>query len=98
MKGWAQYASPAGTSWGRSTAPKVTFAAKVAAAKASPSRSLRTRATAMKSAAEPIANQTRAGYIERENGSLRVTRKGLLQVDSLLWEYFEPQHRAVRYT
>ncbi len=48
--------------------------------------------------AEPIANQTRAGYVERENGSLRVTRKGLLQVDSLLWEYFEPQHRAVRYT
>jgi oxygen-independent coproporphyrinogen-3 oxidase len=48
--------------------------------------------------AEPIANQTKAGYIERENGSIRVTRKGLLQVDSLLWEYFEPQHRAVRYT
>lgn len=48
--------------------------------------------------AEPIANQIRAGYLERENGGVRVTRKGLLQVDSLLWEYFEPQHRAVRYT
>lgn len=48
--------------------------------------------------AEPIANQIRAGYLEREHGGVRVTRKGLLQVDSLLWEYFEPQHRAVRYT
>mgnify|MGYP003543662064 CR=1 FL=1 len=27
-----------------------------------------------------------------------VTGKGLLQVDSLLTEFFEPQHRAVRYT
>ena len=48
--------------------------------------------------AEPIANQIRAGYLEREGDTLRATRKGLLQIDSLLWEYFEPQHRAVRYT
>jgi oxygen-independent coproporphyrinogen-3 oxidase len=48
--------------------------------------------------AEPLANQERAGYLVRDNGSIKLTRKGLLQVDSLLPEYFEPQHRAVRYT
>lgn len=48
--------------------------------------------------AEPLANQQRAGYLHVEDGSVVLTRKGLLQVDSLLWEYFEPQHRAVRYT
>jgi oxygen-independent coproporphyrinogen-3 oxidase len=48
--------------------------------------------------AEPIANQERAGYLQRRNGHIELTRKGLLQVDSLLPEYFEPQHRAVRYT
>ena len=48
--------------------------------------------------AEPLANQQRAGYLQVEDGSVVLTRKGLLQVDSLLWEYFEPQHRAVRYT
>ena len=48
--------------------------------------------------AEPIANQQRAGYLQVENGNVVLTRKGLLQVDSLLTEYFEPQHREVRYT
>ncbi|MBX3441268.1 MAG: coproporphyrinogen III oxidase family protein [Planctomyces sp.] len=47
---------------------------------------------------EPLRNQQRAGYLERSNGHIALTRKGLLQVDSLLPEYFEPQHRAVRYT
>jgi oxygen-independent coproporphyrinogen-3 oxidase len=27
-----------------------------------------------------------------------LTRKGLLQVDALLPDFFEPQHRGVRYT
>ncbi|MBW3542466.1 MAG: coproporphyrinogen III oxidase family protein [Planctomycetes bacterium] len=48
--------------------------------------------------AEPLANQERAGYLMVEDGTVQLTRKGLLQVDSLLPEYFEPEHRAVRYT
>ena len=48
--------------------------------------------------AEPLRNQEAAGYLEVDGGDVRLTRKGLLQVDSLLPEYFEPQHRQVRYT
>jgi len=48
--------------------------------------------------AVPLANQQHAGYLQLDGHTLRLTRKGLLQVDSLLPEYFEPQHRAVRYT
>ena len=50
--------------------------------------------------ATPLANQQAAGYLvaDRANDEIRLTRKGLLQVDALLPEYFEPQHRAVRYT
>jgi len=43
-------------------------------------------------------NQEAAGYLQVEDGEVRLTRKGLLQVDSLLTEYFEPEHRQVRYT
>lgn len=46
----------------------------------------------------PLANQAARGYLVVEEGRVRLTRKGLLQVDSLLPEYFEPEHRAVRYT
>ena len=45
-----------------------------------------------------LRNQQAAGYLTVEGDEVRLTRKGLLQVDSLLPEYFEPQHRAVRYT
>ena len=48
--------------------------------------------------ADPLRNQQAAGYLVVEEGEVRLTRKGLLQVDSLLPEYFEPQHRQVRYT
>ena len=48
--------------------------------------------------AEPLENQQRAGYLEVEEDGVRLTRKGLLQVDSLLTEYFEEEHREVRYT
>lgn len=48
--------------------------------------------------AEPLRNQQAAGYLEVDDGEVRLTRQGLLQVDSLLPEYFEPQHRQVRYT
>lgn len=47
---------------------------------------------------EPLQNQQAAGYLNVEGDTIRLTRKGLLQVDSLLPEYFEEQHRAVRYT
>ena len=48
--------------------------------------------------AEPLANQQAKGYLQVEDDAVVLTRKGLLQVDTLLTEYFEPQHRAVRYT
>ena len=46
----------------------------------------------------PLANQQAAGYLNVEGDDIVLTRKGLLQADSLLPEYFEEQHRAVRYT
>lgn len=48
--------------------------------------------------ATALANQERAGYLEVQDDEVILTRKGLLQVDSLLTEYFEEQHREVRYT
>jgi oxygen-independent coproporphyrinogen-3 oxidase len=48
--------------------------------------------------AEPLANQQRAGYLTVEGDRVVLTRKGLLQVDSLLPEYFEEEYREVRYT
>lgn len=48
--------------------------------------------------ADAFRNQQAAGYLEVEGDDVRLTRKGLLQVDSLLPEYFEPEHRQVRYT
>ena len=48
--------------------------------------------------AEPLDNQQTAGYLKVAGDEIRLTRKGLLQADSLLPEYFEEQHKAVRYT
>lgn len=48
--------------------------------------------------AEPLANQERAGFLAIGKDRVKLTRKGILQVDSLLTEYFEPEHRSVRYT
>ncbi|MEZ6131016.1 MAG: coproporphyrinogen-III oxidase family protein [Planctomycetaceae bacterium] len=48
--------------------------------------------------ADAFANQQKAGYLTVDGDEIRLTRKGLLQVDSLLPEYFEAEHRAVRYT
>ncbi len=47
---------------------------------------------------EALSNQQNAGYLEIKGDDVTVTRKGLLQVDSLLTEYFEEQYREVRYT
>ncbi|MFG0335482.1 MAG: coproporphyrinogen-III oxidase family protein [Maioricimonas sp. JB049] len=48
--------------------------------------------------AEPLANQQKAGHLVVEDDVVQLTRKGLLQADSLLTEYFEEEHREVRYT
>ncbi len=38
------------------------------------------------------------GMLTRENGSVRLTDEGLLQVDGCLPRFYEPDHRSVRYT
>lgn len=45
-----------------------------------------------------FGRQQAAGYLVVDENVVRLTRKGLLQVDTLLPEFFEPKHRAVRYT
>jgi putative oxygen-independent coproporphyrinogen III oxidase len=35
--------------------------------------------------------------LDRENGTIELTRRGLLEVDELLWEFFEPELKTVRY-
>jgi oxygen-independent coproporphyrinogen-3 oxidase len=47
---------------------------------------------------QALANQQQAGYLEIDDHHVRLTRRGLLQADSLLPEYFESEHRRVRYT
>lgn len=37
------------------------------------------------------------GMLQRNNGSIELTRRGLLQVDHFLAEFFEPELKAVRY-
>lgn len=52
----------------------------------------------LKEFAEALSNQQQAGYLTVEDERVVLTRKGILQVDSLLTEYFEEHHREVRYT
>lgn len=40
----------------------------------------------------------RRSLLTVDQGRVRLTRNGLLRVDSLLSEFFEPEHRGVRYT
>ncbi|EDL61858.1 coproporphyrinogen-III oxidase family protein [Gimesia maris] len=47
---------------------------------------------------EALENQQKAGYLTYDEAQVKLTRKGMLQADSLLTEYFEPEHRMVRYT
>ena len=35
--------------------------------------------------------------LDRNNGTIELTRPGLLEVDEILWEFFEPELRSVRY-
>lgn len=48
--------------------------------------------------AGPLAAQQAKGYLSVNGDDITLTRKGLLQADTLLPEYFEPEHREVRYT
>ena len=48
--------------------------------------------------AKPFAAQQAKGYLNVQGNDVTLTRKGLLQADTLLPEYFEEQHREVRYT
>ena len=47
---------------------------------------------------EPLQHLTAEGYIESGSDVLQLTRRGLLEVDRLLHEFFLPQHRGTRYT
>lgn len=47
---------------------------------------------------KPLAAQQSKGYLTVSGDDIKLTRKGLLQADTLLPEYFEEQHREVRYT
>jgi len=38
-----------------------------------------------------------SGFLERENGRIQLTRRGLLEVDHFLPDFFEPELRSVRY-
>ncbi len=48
--------------------------------------------------AAPLSAQQSKGYLTVHGDEVTLTRKGLLQADTLLPEYFEEQHREVRYT
>jgi len=47
---------------------------------------------------KPVFDQlAEDGFAGRDNGSILLTRKGLLEVDHFLSEFFEPELKAVRY-
>jgi oxygen-independent coproporphyrinogen-3 oxidase len=48
--------------------------------------------------AEAYDSLERDGFATAENDRIRLTRDGLLRVDSLLSRFFEPQFRNIRYT
>jgi oxygen-independent coproporphyrinogen-3 oxidase len=47
--------------------------------------------------ADPLRHLQEQGLLETDDGRLRLTRDGLLQVDKLLHEFFLPEHRNSRY-
>ena len=48
--------------------------------------------------ASQVSKYQKAGFIERNNDHLLLTRDALLQVDIMLHEFFLPQHQSSRYT
>ena len=47
---------------------------------------------------EPLRRLESAGKLSVRNGTVTLTREGLLEVDGWVSEFFEPEHRNVRYT
>jgi coproporphyrinogen III oxidase-like Fe-S oxidoreductase len=47
---------------------------------------------------EPIQLLRQHGYLKTHNGDIQLTEAGLLQVDSLLENFYLPKYRGVRYT
>jgi oxygen-independent coproporphyrinogen-3 oxidase len=47
--------------------------------------------------AEPLRRLEERGFLTREGDTIQVGRAGLLQIDSLLQEFFLPEHRGPRY-
>jgi oxygen-independent coproporphyrinogen-3 oxidase len=47
---------------------------------------------------EPFRQQESMGYLTIDGDSINLTRRGLLQVDTLLPAFFEGEHREIRYT
>lgn len=47
--------------------------------------------------AAPLRHLTAEGFLAVEGDTIRYTRQGLLQVDSLLHDFFLPEHRDARY-
>jgi oxygen-independent coproporphyrinogen-3 oxidase len=46
----------------------------------------------------PVYERFKAeNLLARENGTIELTRRGLLAVDEILWEFFEPELKTVRY-
>ena len=47
---------------------------------------------------EPVYEElSEKDLLQRDNGTIQVTRRGLLEVDGFLSEFFEPELRTVRY-
>jgi oxygen-independent coproporphyrinogen-3 oxidase len=47
---------------------------------------------------EGFDSLVKEGFATVAGDEVRLTRKGLLQVDTLLPRFFEPEHRGIRYT
>ena len=47
--------------------------------------------------AQPLSEMVRSGWAEMETEGVRITRRGLLRIDSLLPAFFLPQHQNARY-
>jgi oxygen-independent coproporphyrinogen-3 oxidase len=47
--------------------------------------------------AAPLRHLAAEGFLAIEGDTIRYTRQGLLQVDTLLHDFFLPQHRDARY-
>jgi len=47
---------------------------------------------------QPVYDRLRKeGLLDRNNGNVELSRRGLLEVEQFLWEFFEPELRVVRY-